>query len=99
MSKETVQLLRCLFDNNSSLLLVNGQKGEPIANKRGLLQGSSLSPILFNYFIDAMIETLGKHTKLTSHKVKTNNLFFADDAALHTSNEQEMQLLLKVAED
>lgn len=98
ISRETVQIFRCLFDYNSSVLLVKGQKSEPIANNRGLLQGSSLSPILFNYFIDDLIKQLETCPKIETNTVKTNNLFFADDAALHATTKEQLQTLLNVAE-
>jgi exonuclease III len=48
----TIYRLKSLFDNVHSRLVLKGDISAPIKNERGLLQGSSLSPILFNFFIN-----------------------------------------------
>jgi hypothetical protein len=58
-------LLRALFDSNAAQLVVGGQRSDDISATRGLLQGSSLSPVLFNLFIDSLVEEIvGKSTWL-----------------------------------
>jgi hypothetical protein len=49
------QILQALFDGNESILCIKGRHSDPIPKKRGLLQGSALSPILFNFFIDDLV--------------------------------------------
>ena len=96
-----IQRIRDLFDYNESLLVVDGRRSDPIANTRGLLQGSSLSPTLFNCFINELCDALQDPVlpKVTTAGYKTNSLFFADDANLHTKNKQDMHTLLRVCED
>ena len=56
-----IDLVECfseLFDHNEFILLVAGKQGEPISNRQGLLQGSSISPILFNFYINDLAEAL-----------------------------------------
>ena len=53
-----IRALRALFDDNDSYLVLRGQRGPPIRNHRGLLQGSTLSPILFNVFINSLLYRL-----------------------------------------
>ena len=43
-----------LFDHNVSNLLVAGKHSKDLPNSRGLLQGSSLSPALFNFLINEL---------------------------------------------
>jgi hypothetical protein len=88
-----------LFDNNHSVLVINGHKSQPFDNKRGLLQGSSLSPILFNFFIDPLLKQLDTGPKVATNGSNTNHLFFADDGALHATTTDEMTGLLKICED
>jgi hypothetical protein len=89
-----------LFDANVSTLLVAGRMSTPIENLRGLLQGSSLSPILFNFFIDELIQELTAMgtPKLTTSGIKTNCLFFADDGNVHAKSIEDLILLLLICE-
>jgi hypothetical protein len=95
-----IQRLKMLFDNNESCIVYNCKKSKFIPNKRGLLQGSSLSPVLFNFFIDEML----LHLQQSNHKVstygyRTNHLAFADDVNIHARSPAAMKALLKIVED
>ena len=95
-----VSVLKDLFDNNVSSLLVAGRESDPIANARGLLQGSTLSPIIFNFFIDRLCRKLGEPgvPLVRVHGLDLNRLLFADDTALIARDAQAMAHLLKVCE-
>ena len=94
-----IKLLRSLFDANYSRLNVSGIKSEKINHLRGLPQGSSLSPILFNFYIDSLIDLLEKENlKMDSMGVKSNNLFFADDGNLHSTDKCIVQKMLDIAQ-
>jgi hypothetical protein len=97
----TVARLRELFDFNSSILVIMGSSSTPIRNRRGLLQGSSLSPILFNFFIDEMLQELGGSNvpKVLTSGIATNCLAFADDVELHANSVEEMKPLLQICEN
>jgi hypothetical protein len=92
--------LKNLFDFNSSELVVAGRKSNPIPNTRGLLQGSSLSPILFNFFIDGLCRRLAHQNAPTIavHGVRLNSLLFADDTALVAGNQRDLATLLGICE-
>jgi Reverse transcriptase (RNA-dependent DNA polymerase) len=85
--------LRALFDNNRSTLLINGRSSQPVAYLRGLLQGSSLSPLLFNLFINSMLVRIKRHPMVTG-SLPTNCLAFADDVVLFSLTHHGMQALL-----
>lgn len=97
MPLKLIRLLRAFFDSNQSYLLVRGERSSPIKNLRGLPQGSSLSPTLFNFFINILIELL-EQTQL-SEPLDSKCLYFADDANLHAKNPNDMQTLLNVCDD
>ncbi len=95
---ETIALLQSLFEENFTTLLVNGSESEILECIRGLLQGSSLSPILFNVFINELIYNLnrsGVECGLSfNSKFFINCLFFADDFLLITNSVELMKILL-----
>lgn len=100
MPLDLIYRLQSLFDHNTSEILINGHTGPPISNSRGLLQGSSLSPILFNFYIDDLIVNLNAigRPKLATSGMLTNSLFFADDGNIHASTIQDLQILLEICE-
>lgn len=82
VNRHLVSVCRSLFDFNVCNLVVNGKQSEDIRCLRGLLQGSSLSPLLFNLYIHSLILRLNKLPKLVTNGVEMNNLFYADDGGL-----------------
>lgn len=94
-----IHLLKSLFDFNASKLIIAGRQSVEIGNLRGLLQGSSLSPILFNFYINSLLVTLNSLQKLNLNAIYSNHLAFADDLSLHARTNQTLQELLKVCED
>jgi len=93
-----IKRLRSLFDFNYSKLNVSGIKSEKIPHLRGLPQGSSLSPILFNFYIDSLIDILEQENlMMNSMGIKSNNLFFADDGNIHSNDREVVQKLLDIA--
>src|SRR3954467_3635426 len=80
-------------------LLVNGAKSKELPNLRGLLQGSTLSPILFNFFINELVMELemGEGGMMVWGKV-VKALFFADDGALMAYDEERMARMLGTCE-
>lgn len=100
VSWSLIRTIQTLFDNNASIIIVNGSRSAPVPNLRGLLQGSTLSPMLFNFFLDELLELL-KHRdapKLLTEGVRTNALAFADDLNLHARSKEDLQILLDLAE-
>ena len=93
-----IALLRVLFDFNVSFLWINGYPSPLINNLRGLLQGSSLSPLLFNTFIDALSIMLTKCPGGLRSQLREllNHLMYADDTTIFDTGEY-IQMLLDVA--
>lgn len=90
-----ISVCKSLFDNNVSNLVANGGRSSDIMCKRGLLQGSSLSPMLFNLYINELIVRLDFCAKTKTRNLITNNLFYADDGCLF-ANRDNMQSLLDI---
>ena len=96
-----VSRLRMLFESNESVLRIQGSVSTPMPNLRGLLQGSSLSPILFNFFVDSLLKRFNaaEMPKISHLGLRTNSLALADDVNLHTTSVAGMRTLLTVAEN
>ena len=92
-----IVLLRQLFDNNETCLLLDGARSDTISNKRGLLQGSSLSPLLFNLFIDSLsCMLLNGGAFIEDGLIPSNHLMFADDTILHALGQVNAQKLIDI---
>jgi hypothetical protein len=49
-----MDMLRSLFDHNTSRVVIGGEESKEIVHERGLLQGSVLSPLLYSMYIDGL---------------------------------------------
>lgn len=98
VNEHMIAVCQSLFDFNEVNLVVNGKQSEGIRCARGLLQGSSMSPLLFNVYINSLLVLLDKSPKVSTNNgvLLSNCLFFADDGALHARSRLGMQSLLDV---
>jgi hypothetical protein len=86
-------LLRSLMcDGVESRLFLNGCISEWFPRTRGVLQGSPLSPWLFNLFIDELLQQMNTDVRTRIC------LFYADDGALVTHSSVDAQVLLNMVE-
>ena len=70
----------------------------PVSVKNGLRQGCSLSPILFNVFINDFalsVQALGKGIKLHGDE-RVNILLYADGIVFMAENENDLQSMLNL---
>lgn len=81
-----------MFTGCESILIVNIRKSSrKIQRKHGLLQGSVLSPFLFNIFIDQLARNLNAES-LDQCRI----LLFADDILLKSKTNRDLQRLLDI---
>jgi hypothetical protein len=93
-----IQVLRSLFDYNYSYLRIQDALSNPIYNSRGVIQGSTLSPLLFNVFFNSIIEKIQNVTS-DLHKSNLNTLAYADDACLMANDPNQLQSLINIANE
>jgi hypothetical protein len=99
MDDHMIRLIQSLFDQNKSILTIKGNKGQPVLNKRGLLQGSCLSPLLFNCYINVLGKRLNEGPRIEFQGKKLNHLMFADDTVLFGTTKSDLEQLLMICED
>lgn len=85
--------VRSLFTGIRSRVAVNGVESEEFEHTAGVLQGAILSPVLYSLYINSLAEELRKV------RPDCRTVFmYADDLAFIADSEQQMEDLLKVAE-
>lgn len=84
-------LIISLFTNCFMQIVVNGILTNPIQTHRGLFQGSLLSPILFDIFIDDLANKIDQYSTQSN---PAPGLFFADDIKLQHTDKKQMQNML-----
>lgn len=93
---DAVDILKQLFDHNSSQVVVNGRKSNPFAIEAGVLQGSVLSPCLYSIFIDDLARELESSHKINIGSTSINCTMYADDIALFADEAWKLQELLDI---
>jgi len=93
-----VWLLKNIYENSSMRVQVGGEDTAAIQLDTGTVQGSVLSPLLFDLFINALLCLLD--STCISHKVRNapdwNHQAFADDLSLYTENTANADIFLRL---
>ena len=82
-------IIGLMFRQVRSRVLANNGAPEWFQRTRGLLQGSPLSPMLFNLFVDDLLHYLNRNAGPI-----TGTLFYADDGTLLGRRGADMQAIL-----
>ena len=90
-----IQVIQALYTDSCSAVLINNSIGESFRTSIGVRQGCLLSPVLFNVFLDNIMEKALHefHTSITIGGRPISNLRFADDIDLMGKSEDELQEL------
>ena len=95
LSQEITDIIKSLYDNLKSVVLLNNTKGDFVHTTVGIQQGCLLSPVLFNIFIEKIMHQMFHQTKTTISVGgnEINNLRFADGIDLIAASTAELQTL------
>ena len=91
LPKQLILLVGSLFSVCSSTISINGVRSSPFPRLKGLFQGSLLSPLLFNVYIDDLANELASFSQLAPAA-----LLFADDIQLLPTSESMAISLIQV---
>ena len=95
ISDHVIRMLSGMFDHNTSRVMIDGHEGAWFSNHVGLMQGSSLSPLLYAIFIDSLPKLLlSKFPAVPPGNTSVNSILFADDIALVAESADTMQQML-----
>jgi len=89
-----VWLLKNIYENSSMWVQVRGEDTAAIQLDTGTVQGSVLSLLLFDLFINALLRLLDSTG--ISHKVRWNHKL--DDLRLYTENTADTDILLRLVQ-
>ena len=85
--------MQAQYENPSSAVLLNSQLGEFFKTTVGVRQGCLLSPILFNFFLEKIMQEIlhDHHTSVSIGGRSICNLRFADDIDLMGGSNAKFQ--------
>ena len=90
---KTYDIIKSMYTNNKCAVKIDGKHTDFFPQSRGVRQGCSLSPTLFNIYIDELTKMLEQSTApgitLTNTEVKC--LLFADDLLLLSPTKEGLQ--------
>ena len=87
-------ILRDIFNKSKSCVKWNSEVGELFDNMYGVLQGGTISPTLFNAYIDDMQNLFVNEPGINIGGMKINHLLQADDLILLSETSNGLQRLL-----
>jgi len=88
--------IKCIYRNTKFRIKFNDGISEPININKGLRQGCGISPVLFNIYINTIIEefkiVVKKGIQLNNRKL-VNTILYADDQILMATSEYDLQTM------
>ena len=98
ISGKFLDMLKSMYSGDSVDTVVNGVRTRPVFLQRGLRQGCSLSPLLFNIYISDIGHDLAMVDEgfLLGEKLRVAGLLFADDIILVAKSAEGLRRLLSL---
>ncbi len=93
-----INLVKMLYQNENSALVLNRNRSNNWSVNKGVRQGASSSPLLFNLFPEELLTRIRTYEGISFDGVHLNALFYADDLILMADTPEQRQTLLGVME-
>ena len=92
------RVIKTMYNSSRSAVLLEGEKSSIFSVEQGVVQGCSLSPILFSVFISDLLEEIDRTP--IGIQLKSGNmvggLLFADDFVGITESFENLQQLIDI---
>lgn len=95
--KPFIDYIQDVYSRSRTTLSVGGQRSREIHPNRGVKQGDPLSPLVFNYIMDGLLQTMPDHIGVRVGGKVVNALAFADDLVLVATTPTGLQTILDQA--
>ena len=90
----SLNTIKCIYRNTKIRIKFNDGISEPKHINKGVRQGCGLSPVLFNIYINKIIQefktVIKKGIQLNNRKL-VNTILYADDQILMATSEDDLQ--------
>ena len=91
-----VNIVKALYDNAKTRVMINGELSEPFTITRGVRQGDALSCLLFDIAIEPLAENIRKSREITGIQIPGRRDFlkvgmFADDTSTYLSKNDKIE--------
>jgi len=99
ISSKMIRALRSLYNNVQSCIKLNGSLTDWFSVNTGLKQGCIISPLLFNIYINELIDAIkALNVGIDIGNEKVCILLYADDVVFLCENEKDLQKMLNTLE-
>ena len=95
---KSYDMIKNIYSKTYSCVENNGSFSAIFETNTGVKQGEPLSPLLFNIYLNDLVEYLGVNsmTSMTLNEVKINSFLYADDLALVATSPENLQVKLNL---
>ncbi|CAK9798933.1 Retrovirus-related Pol polyprotein from type-1 retrotransposable element R2 (Fragment) [Anthophora plagiata] len=91
IDSHTVRYIMSTYSNVDTIIECHGQRSSPISMRRGVRQGDTDSPILFNIALDEFVKSIDTSYGVNLGEAKIGCLLFADDIVLLSYTQHGMR--------
>ena len=93
------RVIKDLYKDNKARIRIGDYKSESLIIKSGVIQGSKLGPILFNIYINDLLEKLDSSSLgVAMPGIFITALGFADDILLIADDPEKLQRQINICE-
>ena len=98
MDCHLLQIIIEMYQDNKAQIKRGSKLSEPINVTKGLRQGCSMSPILFNLYVEVALRNWKNNCRgmgLTVNDVQIFSLSFADDQAVIAQDDYDLEFMIR----